>query len=152
MPRRPGWWRQSLFGALALVLVGTAVPAPAWAGFADGVKAYEAGDYKGAFDAWLPLAEGGDLAAMRNIGHLYRWGQGVDRDIDKAIAWYQRAADAGFARAQANLAAIYLQGDGVPVDYAAACKGFEAADHQGHAAAQHHKGYDRGASREKGVQ
>src|SRR3546814_17185115 len=77
---------------------------------------------------------------MRNIGHLYRWGQGVDRDIDKAIAWYQRAADAGFARAQANLAAIYLQGDGVPVDYAAARKWFEAAAHQGNAVAQYNMG------------
>lgn len=138
-PHKSARLRQGLIGALALAAIAVAAP-PALAGFADGVKSYEAGDYKGAFDAWLPLAEGGDLAAMRNIGHLYRWGQGVDRDIDKAIAWYRRAADAGFARAQANLAAIYLQGDGVPVDYAEARKWFEAAAHQGNAVAQYNMG------------
>ena len=151
MSRRPGRLMQRPFtqrsflrrlaGATALAMVAAvSLAPPAFAGFADGVKAYEDGDYKGAFDAWLPLAEGGDLAAMRNIGHLYRWGQGVDRDIDKAIMWYHRAAEAGFARAQANLAAIYLQGDGVPVDYDRARKWFEAAAHQGNAVAQYNLG------------
>lgn len=105
------------------------------------MQAYEAGDYAAAYRAWLPLAESGDVAAMRNVGHLYRWGQGVEKDIHQALAWYRRAAEIGFARAQANLAAIYLQGDdGVPVDYAEALKWFEAAAQQGHAVAQYNLG------------
>ncbi|MFN4310007.1 MAG: hypothetical protein ACK4FK_05380 [Ferrovibrio sp.] len=126
--------------------------APAHAGFADGVKAYEAGDYAGAHAAWAPLAERGDVAAMRNLGHLYRWGQGVERDIQQAIHWYRRAAETGFSRAQANLAAIYLQGDdGVPIDYAEARKWFEAAAKQGHAVAQYNLGlmYELGLGVEK---
>src|SRR3546814_9786452 len=102
MPRRPGWLRQSLFGALALALVGTVAPAPAWAGFADGVKAYEAGDYKGAFDAWLPLAEGGDLAAMRNIGHLYRWGQGRSEEHTSELQSLMRISYAVFCLHKKN--------------------------------------------------
>lgn len=122
------------------------------AGFADGVKAYEAGDYAGAYAAWSSLAEGGDVAAMRNLGHLYRWGQGVERDIQQAVHWYRRAAETGFARAQANLAAIYLQGDeGIAIDYAEARKWFEAAAKQGHAVAQYNLGlmYELGLGVEK---
>ncbi len=134
--------------AAALLLA----PLPAWAGFADGVKAYEAGDHAGAYAAWAPLAERGDVAAMRNLGHLYRWGQGVERDIQQALHWYRRAAETGFARAQANLAAIYLQGDeGVAIDYAEARKWFEAAAKQGHAVAQYNLGlmYELGFGVEK---
>jgi TPR repeat protein len=139
--------------AAGLCAVALLLASPqARAGFADGVKAYEAGDYAGAYAAWSPLAEGGDVAAMRNLGHLYRWGQGVERDIQQAMHWYRRAAETGFARAQANLAAIYLQGDeGVAVDYAEARKWFEAAAKQGHAVAQYNLGlmYELGLGVEK---
>lgn len=157
MPRRHSFWgrrswraiRQSVAAAVLLALLGMATPARA--DFAAGVKAYEAGDYKAAFDAWLPLAERGDVAAMRNLGHLYRWGQGVEADPGKAIHWYRRAAETGFARAQANLGAIYLQGDGVAVDYAEAHKWFDAAARQGHAVAQYNLGlmYELGLGVEK---
>ncbi|WP_298728734.1 tetratricopeptide repeat protein [uncultured Ferrovibrio sp.] len=148
--------RALLLGAsLALPLL----PAVSWAqdarptgAFAAGVQAFEAGNYEAAYQAWLPLAQHGDVAAMRNIGHLYRWGQGVPQDMNQAIAWYRRAAEMGFARAQANLAAIYLQGEGgVPVDYAEALKWFDAAAKQGHAVAQYNLGlmYELGLGVEK---
>ena len=122
------------------------------ADFADGVRAYEAGDHKAAYEAWLPLANRGDVAAMRNIGHLYRWGQGVEKDINQAIHWYRMAAEKGFSRAQANLAAIYLQGDeGVPVNYEEAHKWFAAAAVQNLAVAQYNLGlmYELGLGVEK---
>lgn len=122
------------------------------ADFAQGVRAYETGDYKAAHDAWLPLANRGDVAAMRNIGHLYRWGQGVEKDIAQAIHWYRMAAEKGFSRAQANLAAIYLQGDeGTPVDYDEAHKWFAAAAVQNLAVAQYNLGlmYELGLGVEK---
>lgn len=139
-----------LAAALALPLLLAAVPAHA--DFAQGVKAYEAGEFKTAYDAWLPLAEKGDVAAMRNIGHLYRWGQGVDKNIEEAMRWYRKAAESGFSRAQANLAAIYLQGDeGVPVNYEEALKWFAAAAIQGLAVAQYNLGlmYELGLGVEK---
>lgn len=139
-----------LAAALALPLLLAA--APAHADFAQGVKAYEAGDYRSAYEAWLPLAEKGDVAAMRNIGHLYRWGQGVDKNIEEAVRWYRKAAESGFSRAQANLAAIYLQGDeGVAVNYEEAHKWFAAAAIQGLAVAQYNLGlmYELGLGVEK---
>lgn len=127
-------------------------PPPARADFADGVRAYEAGEHKLAYEAWLPLANRGDVAAMRNIGHLYRWGQGVEKDIGQAIHWYRMAAEKGFSRAQANLAAIYLQGDeGIPVNYEEAHKWFAAAAVQNLAVAQYNLGlmYELGLGIEK---
>lgn len=138
---------------LAGMLGGTLLFAPAAkADFVQGVRAYEAGDHKAAYEAWLPLANRGDVAAMRNIGHLYRWGQGVEKDIAQAIHWYRLAAEKGFSRAQANLAAIYLQGDeGTPVDYDEAHKWFAAAAVQNLAVAQYNLGlmYELGLGVEK---
>lgn len=148
--RRRGASRPLLAAAFGLALV--VAPVAAHADFAQGVRAYEAGDHKAALDAWLPLAERGDVAAMRNVGHLYRWGQGVEKDVPQAMQWYRKAAETGFARAQANLAAIYLQGDeGVPIDYPEARKWFEAAARQGHAVAQYNLGlmYELGLGVEK---
>lgn len=141
--------------ALMAAMLGCALlfaPAAAKADFADGVRAYEAGDHKAAYEAWLPLANRGDVAAMRNIGHLYRWGQGVEKDINQAIHWYRMAAEKGFSRAQANLAAIYLQGDeGTPVNYEEAHKWFAAAAVQNLAVAQYNLGlmYELGLGVEK---
>lgn len=145
---------RALFAAAQVAILGSALlfaPA-AKADFVQGVRAYEAGDYKGAYEAWLPLANRGDVAAMRNIGHLYRWGQGVEKNVDQAIHWYRMAAEKGFSRAQANLAAIYLQGDeGTPVNYEEAHKWFAAAAVQNLAVAQYNLGlmYELGLGVEK---
>jgi hypothetical protein len=145
----------ALLAAAQVAMLGCALllfaPA-AKADFVQGVRAYEAGDHKAAYEAWLPLANRGDVAAMRNIGHLYRWGQGVEKDIAQAIHWYRLAAEKGFSRAQANLAAIYLQGDeGTSVDYDEAHKWFAAAAVQNLAVAQYNLGlmYELGLGVEK---
>ncbi|MEH6526735.1 MAG: hypothetical protein V7723_11740 [Sneathiella sp.] len=110
------------------------------ADFADGVTAYEAGDYKEAFDEWLPLAQNNDPAAMRNIGHIYRRGLGVDQDFKKAMNWYKRAATLGIDRAQANVGDMYLKGEGVPQDYEQAAQWFARAAQQGHVLSQYNLG------------
>ncbi|MBM3518493.1 MAG: hypothetical protein FJX56_11640 [Alphaproteobacteria bacterium] len=133
MPRRGGW------AAVAFALAaGTA--APAWAGFAEGVRAYEDGDYEGAYREWLPLAEAGDPAAERNLGLLYRKGLGVPQDFVAAAIWYHRAAERGLARAQANLAVFYLRGQGVAQDLVEATRWFELAARQGHVISQYNLG------------
>ena len=68
------------FGKSALVaLLVFFLSAGARADFADAVRTYEVGDYATAYAEWLPLAERGDPAAERNIGHLYRMGWSVPR-------------------------------------------------------------------------
>jgi hypothetical protein len=114
-----GAWRLVL--ALPLVL-GPAIAggSPAWADFRAGSTAYAEGDFVTAAQAWRQAAEDGDPAAMRNLGHLYRWGQGVPRDPAEAAQWYRRAAERGLDRAMINLAVLYLDGEGVAADPAAA--------------------------------
>lgn len=124
------------------VLVGLTLSGlgPARADFQAGVAAYDRGDYRRAFDEWLPLAEKDDLAAQRNIGQMYRLGRGVPRDFAKAAKWYGRAAERGLASAQVNLGVLYLRGDGVPKDEAEAARWFEQAAKAGSVIAQYHLG------------
>ncbi len=105
--------------------------------FAEGYAAYQGGDYGRALAIWRELADKGDLAAMRNVGQLYRLGQGVERDAGQAARWFERAADLGLANAQANLGALYLAGDGVEQDPKQAARWFARAAHQGHVVSQY---------------
>ncbi|SLN36113.1 SEL1-like repeat protein [Oceanibacterium hippocampi] len=140
MHRRRHAARAALFG---LTVAGAALlgaTGPARADFADGVAAYDAGDYRKAYEEWLPLARDGDPAAQRNIGHLFRLGQGVEKDLAAAASWYRQAADLGFARAQSNLAYLYLKGEGVEKDEAEALDWFVRAAQQGDVAAAYNLG------------
>jgi len=132
--------------ACLLLAAGLLAAFPARADFTAGVRAYESGDYAGAMAAWLPLAEGDDLAAMRNVGQMYRLGLGVPADATKAAGWYRRAADKGFDRAQANLATMHLTGEGVAQDFREAARWFDAAARQGHTISQYNLAvlYERG--------
>jgi TPR repeat protein len=47
--------------------------------------------------------------------------QGVPQDDRKAFAWYQKAADQGYAIAQSNLGVMYDDGRGVAQDRQKAC-------------------------------
>ena len=100
--------------------------------FNAGVAAYDAGDYETAFQTWLPMAQGGDLAAMRNVAHLLRLGLGTDKDADRAAFFYRRAARRGLAGAQANLGLMLLKGDGIDQNKTEAAKWFMAATRRGH--------------------
>jgi TPR repeat protein len=62
------------------------------------------------------LADNYDLAALRNLGHLYRLGQGVDKNPKKASDYYEKAANVGHAPSQTNLAQMYFTGDGITAD------------------------------------
>ena len=127
-------------GLAAMMLSSITVIDRVEAGFAEGVKAYEAKEYKLAFEEWLSLARNNDPAAMRNIGHMYRRGLGVAQDYKQALTWYKRAATIGFDRAQANVAGMYLNGEGVEQDYPLAASWFARAAQQGHVIAQYNLG------------
>lgn len=124
-----------------MVLVG-----PVRAGFSEALTAFEAENYQAAYDEWLPLANNGDSAAQRNIGHLLRRGLGIPQDLQNAALWYERAAQAGQIGAAVNLAFMYLEGAGVPQDVRKAADWFRLAARQGHALASYNLGvlYDRG--------
>ena len=125
MPRR--FQNKSVDALAAAIICGFLVgcaPTPQAQTFVDdfqrGLAAYDHGDYTAARAFWQPLADNYDLAALRNIGHLYRLGQGVARDEAKAARYYTRAAELGYAPAQFNLAVMLHDGDGIQADKRAA--------------------------------
>ena len=77
---------------LTVTLLGLALIRPAWAGFDEGLAAYERGDYATALREWRPLAEQGNAKAQVNLGVMYETGQGVPQDYREAVAWYRGSA------------------------------------------------------------
>ncbi|MBR3830862.1 MAG: sel1 repeat family protein, partial [Muribaculaceae bacterium] len=65
-------------------------------------------------------------------GICYELGHGVEKDFPKAIEYYQKAAEKGYAPAQYNLGVCYYNGNGVEKSIENAKKWFELAAPQGH--------------------
>ncbi len=113
------------FAGLALIAAMCAgftlgLTAPAWAGFDEGMAAYNRGDYATAIREWRPLAKQGVADAQYNLGVMYVEGLGVPQNYAKAVGWWRKAAEQGHATAQYNLGVAYHNGEGVPQNYAQA--------------------------------
>lgn len=78
-----------------------------------------------------PLGDPGPSVALREEAIRYEHGEGVVKDIDRAVALYCEAARLGDASAQFNLGWIYAQGRGVPRNDALAAFFLAAAADQG---------------------
>jgi TPR repeat protein len=76
-------------------------------------------------------ANHGDATSMANLGILYRDGQGVARDYDKAREWFEKAVEKGDVSAIVYLGLLYRNGWGVARDYAKAREWFEMAVNKG---------------------
>jgi UDP-3-O-acyl-N-acetylglucosamine deacetylase len=59
----------------------------------------------------------GQLDAQNNLGVRYNNGEGVEQDYERAMEYYELAADQGHAKAQNNLGSCYFYGNGVEQDY-----------------------------------
>src|SRR5260221_13511008 len=96
--------------AALLLFLSLAVPAFAGPSFEEAAALYDDKDYKSAMEIAGPLATAGDARAMAMMGAMYQKGEGVKTDLDKAIDWYTKAAEAGHTAAQFALGMIYLDG------------------------------------------
>lgn len=120
--------------ALAFVLMS---PVPALAAPYDDAKAAQArGDYATAARIYRSLADQGNVAALTQLGILYRIGRGVPRDYDEAVGLLRRAAALGSANAQYQVGDMYLRGLGVEQDLLEAARWYTRAAEQGHPLAQ----------------
>jgi len=99
--------------------------------FAEGLEAYDAGDFETVIEAWQRLAAAGHLEAQVSLADLYFNGLGVRADPVAAVAWYRRAAEAGDPVAQLNLGDLYARGVGVSRDTLEAFVWFDLAARQG---------------------
>lgn len=67
-------------------------------------------------------AEGGNRAAMHNLGIALAQGQGGPKNLTLAAEWFRKAADLGLVDSQYNLGVLYEQGRGVTQNAAEAYK------------------------------
>ena len=65
------------------------------ANYEAGLAAYEAKDYKAAFEDWREVADTGDAEAELRLGKLSEEGLGVPQNYIEAHRWYNLAAAAG---------------------------------------------------------
>ena len=65
-----------------------------------GLAAYHRGHYEVAMYDFESRAIKGDPVAQFCLGFMYKHGKGVPHNREKAIAWYTKAAEQGYAPAQ----------------------------------------------------
>ena len=52
-----------------------------------------------------------NIVMHKIILHYYK-GEGIEKNLEKAFYWYQKAAESGFEIAQNNFALLYKNGEG----------------------------------------
>ena len=79
--------------------------------------------------------------ALCSIGHIYRYGEGVEQDYTKSLEWYNKAANAGNDSAMYSIGYMYDYGEGVEQDYSKALEWYNKAANAGNSAAINNIGY-----------
>ncbi|MFA7500814.1 MAG: tetratricopeptide repeat protein [Sulfurimonas sp.] len=74
--------------------------------------AYNAQDFKAAFELYTELADKGNADAMTSLGFMYQNAEGCQKDDEKAVMLYERAAELKQPYAFFNLAILYMNGLG----------------------------------------
>ena len=123
----PGRFAHLALAVLLLAVAALPSLADDAAAFADGLAAYDGGDYAYSFAQWRPLAEAGYVDAQVALAGLYAQGLGVARDQLAAADWYRRAAERGHVVAQINFADLLATGRGVTRDRVRAYAWFSLA-------------------------
>lgn len=96
--------------------------------FNQAVEDYNKGGYIKALNTFYSLAKEGDPKAQYNVGYIYANGKGVQKDMDKARKWYEKAAKQDNGAAQYNLAQLYhADGENDPHGYEKARYWYEKA-------------------------
>ena len=58
---------------------------------------------------WRRAAEAGNAEAAHNLGVCYEEGDGVDQDCDRALEYFQKAADGGIIQAFVGISRLFLR-------------------------------------------
>jgi TPR repeat protein len=92
------------------------------------------------FNTLQTIAENGNATAQRMLASMYEQGDGVAKDMSKAITWYRKAAALNDDVAQFYLGYLYYQAMGLKKDYKQAFIWFSKAAQQGNADFQYNLG------------
>ncbi len=93
--------------------------------YEEGLAAENREDWNEAFRLYTLAAEGGVEDAYFKLGYCYDCEKGTDKNITKAIYWYEKALDNGDQVAAYNLGIKYYYGDGVEKSYEKAFRYFK---------------------------
>lgn len=125
-----------VFSVVGLLSIGQA-----WAAtYEEGYEAYKAEHYDSAAKIWSSEELGSDIRALFSLGRLYMNGKGVEVNQQKAVEYYQKAADGGHLSAQFNLGLAYFKGAGVSKNIEQAMALWRGAAEAGHDGAQYNVG------------
>ena len=69
------------------------------------------GDYQSALKYWSRAADLGHIASHYLVACMYHSGNGVEKDMSKAIYHYEQAAVGGHALARHNLGSVEMEND-----------------------------------------
>lgn len=84
--------------------------------------------------------ETGDPRTQNKLGRNYQNGIGVSQNYKKAVYWYRKAADQGYADGQNNMGWMYQKGLGVKKDLGRALYWYRKAADQGYSIARYNVG------------
>lgn len=133
------WWCWEVAKLVALLTI--IWPPNAWAGFVEGLAAYERGDGKTTLAELMPLAHRGKTDAQYYIGRLYYYGtKDVRKNYRISAKWFRHAAIQGHAAAQYKLGGMYFSGRGVAPDDNEAIKWWRLSGKQGNTDSQNNLG------------
>ena len=107
-----------LIGFLSILLLGASLAA--------------CGERETSFEELLATAEAGDANAQYAVGIIYQEGRGVEKDLGKTIAWYEKAAAKGEVNALYTLGYMSHHGIGVAQNFDKAAQWYRAAGNKGH--------------------
>ena len=124
---------------ILLLLCGFVNPANADL-YDEAYAAYKNQEFTRAMEIWSSPELQDDSRAQFSLGRMYSKGEGVEVDGEKAVGYYQRAANLGHSPAQFNLGLAYYQGRGVETDIDQAVAWWQKAADNGHDAAQFNLG------------
>lgn len=69
-------------------------------------------DYPSALDAFQAALNEGYYAAALKLGRLHSEGTAIERDTDKALAYFQQLSDSGDGEGEHQLGLIHFHGTG----------------------------------------
>jgi uncharacterized protein len=104
---------------------------PVFAGYQEGIDAFERGDYTNALKEFQALVENNDAKGQYGMAIMHDLGEGVAQSPEEAAKWYRLSADQGYADAQNNLGVMYENGEGVAQNYEEALKWYRHAAEAG---------------------
>lgn len=127
-----------VLAALAAIFIFANFVQPASADpFDDAREALARGDSATAERIYRSLADRGNVAAITQLGLMYRTGRGATRNYNEALKLLDRAAALGSAEAQYQVGDLHLRGLGTEQDLLKAARSYNRAAEQGHARAQY---------------